>query len=410
MVEIETYGCAVNQADSEAISGILTASSLLGADVTVVNTCTVKSPTESKILRRLRQLKSGGRKVVVAGCIPAARPAVADEFPTFSFIGVNSRDVAEAVRCAQDGRRYVNISTESDGPGLPCIAGNPLIAIVQISAGCLGSCSYCQTKLARGNLKSFRESDIKDKVEHAIVEGAKEVWLTSQDTGAYGLDIKSNLPSLLSLILSLDGDFRVRVGMMNPNHALRMLDDLVEAYMGEKVYKFLHLPVQSGDDGVLKDMNRLYTVGEFREVVSAFSKLNVTLSTDVIVGYPTETKEAFENTLKLIEEVKPDVLNVTRYWPRPGTRAAGLKPVVGSEVKCRSRLVNALFKQVGLERNSRWVGWKGKALISEVNPDGTFTARNDWYKPIVVEGGRLGEKVNVNVIRATYYDLRGETT
>lgn len=408
-MELVTFGCAVSQAESEIIIGLLTESGLMEADVVVVNTCTVKSPTETKILRLLRKLEAEGRRVVVAGCMPPAWPGLVDEFPGFSFIGVNTSDITDAVKAASEGGRLVKVGDPGDKTLLPRKRMNPAVGIVPIAEGCLGGCTYCQTRLARGHLRSYTPRRIVRQVEEMLSSGVKEVWLTGQDTGAYGLDMKTKLPSLLDALSDIEGDFMIRVGMMNPNHAAGMLDELLESFKNGKVYRFLHLPVQSGDDQVLRDMNRTYTADDFRLVAAAFRGLDATLSTDVIVGYPTESDRAFENTVDLIEEVKPDILNSTRYWPRPGTAAAALKQLPGSRVKARSRRIADVFKKVGLERNSRWVGWRGRCLLSEANPDGTCTARNRWYKPIVVGGGRLGEHSDVEVTGHTYYDLRGRT-
>ncbi len=406
-MELVTFGCAVSQAESEIIAGIIAERGLMEADVVVVNTCTVKSPTETKIVRLLRKLEAEGRRVVVAGCMPSARPGLADEFPAFSFIGVNTHDVADAVKAASDGGRLVRIAEPADKTALPRRLMNRAVGIVPIAEGCLGGCSYCQTRLARGGLKSCPPRSIIRQVEEMLSCGVREVWLTGQDTGAYGLDLKTNLPKLLNALSGVEGDFMMRVGMMNPDHAAGMLDELLESYRSPKVYGFLHLPVQSGDDRVLKDMNRKYTVDDFRAVAAAFRRIGATLSTDVIVGYPTESEGAFENTVALIEEAKPDILNSTRYWPRPGTAAAALRQLPGGTVKARSRRMADVFKRVGLERNGRWAGWRGSCLVSEENPDGTCTARNRWYKPIVVPGGVLGERIEVEVTGHTYYDLRG---
>jgi threonylcarbamoyladenosine tRNA methylthiotransferase CDKAL1 len=311
------------------------------------------------------------------------------------------------VKAASSGIRYVNIGGGGEKTSLPQLKGNSVVGIIPIAEGCLGACSYCATKKARGALRSYGIRSIALRVERFLAEGAREIWLTAQDTGAYGLDAGTSLPRLLNAVCELDGDFRVRVGMMNPNHAKSMLGPLLESFSHPKMYRFLHLPVQSGDDGVLRDMGRRYTVAEFNAVVEAFRPLDATISTDVILGYPTESEEAFQNTLRLIEEAKPDVLNSTRYWPRPGTAAAALKQLPGSETKRRSRMVSDLFKKVGLERNRRWVGWRGSCLPSERNPDGTATARNDWYKPIIIDGAELGERLDAEIQKATYYDLRG---
>jgi tRNA A37 methylthiotransferase MiaB len=169
--------------------------------------------------------------------------------------------------------------------------------------------------------------------------------------------------------------------------------------------------VQSGDDGVLKDMGRAYAARDFTAVVSAFrKKLNATISTDVICGYPTESEEAFENTLKLLEKTKPDVLNISRYWRRPGTAAAKLRELPGRVTKDRSRRANKLFEKIGLAQNKKWVGWRGKAFASERNETGVgFTARNQWYKPIILKtkDDVFGRWIDVEIKKATHYDLRG---
>ncbi len=404
-MDVRTFGCAVNQADSEIIMGLLREHGL-DCSVTVVNTCTVKTPTENRVLKLLRKLRDDGMTVVVAGCLPAARPSVVDEFPGFSFIGVNTQDIVEAVSAASRGERYVKVVGSDDKSCMPRVKLNDVVGILPIAEGCLGGCSYCQTRLARGGLSSYPLEKLVAEAESMLRCGVNEIWVTAQDTGAYGLDVGSSLPDLLQELTSLEGDFRVRVGMMNPDHARSMLDELVDAFGSERVYKFAHLPVQSGDDGVLKDMNRRYTVEEFNEVVEGFRRLNTTISTDVIVGYPTEDEDAFQHTVELVGEVKPDVLNISRYWRRPGTEAAELKGHPGRETKRRSRIMNRVFEKVGSEVNREWIGWRGRALVSEANRDGTRTARNDFYKPIVVEGGELGEWVDVEVTDATYYDLR----
>jgi threonylcarbamoyladenosine tRNA methylthiotransferase CDKAL1 len=406
-VEILTYGCALNQADSHIIAALLRDEGLDESDLVIVNTCTVKSPTENKILKKLRQLSQEGRRVVVAGCIPAARPQVADEFPEFSFIGVNTESIIDAAKNALTGKHYVNIAESQNKQDLPCKPENPIVGIIPISEGCLGACSYCQTKHARGRLKSYPPKSILSKAKTFIGDGAREIWLTSQDTGAYGLDIGETLAGLLSEINELGGDFRVRVGMMNPNHALNMLDSLVEALSLEKIYRFAHIPVQSGDDGVLSDMNRDYTVKDYARIADALSSIRATVSTDIIAGYPTETDEAFNNTIRLMEKTRPDIINITRFWPRPNTPASRLTQLPGSKIKERSRILAEKFRVIGLKKNKGWVGWSGPALACERNRDGTYTARNDWYKPIIIPKMGLGAWSDVSVQECTHYDLRG---
>ncbi len=413
-VELETYGCSMNKADSEFMAGLLADAGFTVAEkgnVIVVNTCSVKTPTENKIIKRLSALASEKKKVVVAGCMPASLPYLTSMFPCFSFIGTNVFDVVEAVKAACDGRRFVKITESNEKVCIPRVRENPLVEIVPIAEGCVGECNYCITKKARGTLKSYAPEKIVAQVRTAVRDGVKEVWITAQDTGAYGLDSGSSLPEVLNEVCSVDGSFKVRVGMMNPSHVSDFIDDLIGAYSNDKVYKFLHLPVQSGDNGVLDDMNRQYTVEDFKRIVNAFRKaFDATISTDVIVGYPTENERAFKNSVKLMEETKPDVLNISRYWSRPGTKANMLKQHPGRITKARSRLMNDLFREIGLERNRRWVGWSGTAVVSEKTPDNGFCARNDFYKPIVLKSDKniFGRRVDVKVVGCTYYDLRAE--
>jgi threonylcarbamoyladenosine tRNA methylthiotransferase CDKAL1 len=298
---------------------------------------------------------------------------------------------------------------------LPRLRGNSVVSLVPVSYGCLGACAYCCVVFARGRLRSYAVEEIAEKVRCDLTSGAREVWLTSQDMACYGRDVGKNLAVLLKAVCALPGDFRVRVGMMTPNFALDMLPELVEAFGDEKVFKFLHLPVQSGDDNVLKSMNRRYTVDEFKTIVKEFKAAypEVTLATDVICGFPAETKEAFNNTLRLIYDVKSDVVNVSKFFSRPGTKAASITDgMVGQvEIKRRSGEMAKLAKALSLERNRRWKGWKGTVLIDEKGKvPGSWVGRNFAYKPIAVKSivDLLGKTLIVKVKESFGTYLVGE--
>jgi MiaB/RimO family radical SAM methylthiotransferase len=239
--------------------------------------------------------------------------------------------------------------------------------------------------------------------------------LTGQDTGCYGKDIGVNLVDLLSAACEIDGDFWIRVGMMTPNSAISMLPELVKVFKNDRIFKFAHLPVQSGDNEILKQMNRHYSVEDFWRVVKAFRKSvpNITLSTDVICGFPGESAEAFEGTLRLIRQVRPDVVNVSKFFPRPKTSAAEMTPKVDSfEVMARSRRLTDFVKKSSFEKNSSWIGWNGRILLDEVGkkPD-SLIGRNFAYKPIVVknvERSLLGNLLNVRVTKAFQTYLEAE--
>jgi MiaB/RimO family radical SAM methylthiotransferase len=256
--------------------------------------------------------------------------------------------------------------------------------------------------------------EVVERVRKDLAAGAKEFWVTSQDTACYGRDVGVNLAALLKAVCNVEGDFRVRVGMMAPNLVKDMLADLLEAFKSEKVFKFVHLPVQSGDDTVLRLMHRFYTVQDFKEIVDAFRGVfpEVTVATDVICGFPGETREAFANTLKLISEVKPDIVNVSKFFARPGTAAAEIRDgvVEPAEIKRRSSEAAKLVKRVSLERNQRWVGWSGDVLVDEKGKvAGSWIGRNFAYKPVTLKSSAdlLGETLQVTVVKAFSTYLAG---
>jgi threonylcarbamoyladenosine tRNA methylthiotransferase CDKAL1 len=212
----------------------------------------------------------------------------------------------------------------------------------------------------------------------------------------------------------VEGDFRVRVGMMTPSMVTDSLDELIAAFKNSKIFKFVHLPVQSGDDRVLKRMRRFYTVQDFKEIVDAFRVAfpEVTLATDIICGFPGETQEAFENTLKLIGEVKPDIVNVSKFFARPRTAAAEMYDAFleSAEIKRRSTEAAKLVKRISLERNQRWVGWSGEVLMDEKGKvPGSWIGRNFAYKPVTLKSSAdlLGKTLQVKVVKAFSTYLAG---
>jgi len=422
-VYAENYGCAANKADFEIMlayilkSGYKITDRPETADVILVNTCGVKRPTEDRILERLRSFNSLNKPLIVAGCLPKINlNSIMKAAPNVSaLLDPYSVDkIVLAIRAAERGERGVMFF--SDKPmvklGHPKIRLNKAIKIIPISEGCLGACSFCCVRFARGTLFSYPKELIIDALKGALSEGAKEIWLTSQDNGAYGLDIKTNLAELLKCCCAIDGKFFVRVGMMNPNHAIKILPDLIDAYKDKRIFKFLHLPVQSGDNEVLRTMNRKYTVEEFKFIIDTFRKEipEITVATDVICGFPSESMEAFERTVKLIEDVKPDIVNISKFFPRPNTPAARMKQLDTREIAYRSRLMTELANKISLERNMRWLGWEGEIIVDERGPRDSWIGRNFAYKPIVVKSTKdlLGTFINVKVVKAHANYLEAE--
>ncbi|MBN2454410.1 tRNA (N(6)-L-threonylcarbamoyladenosine(37)-C(2))-methylthiotransferase [Candidatus Woesearchaeota archaeon] len=412
-VYIETFGCSANLNDSEIMAGMLdVVDSPEKADVIIVNTCTVKGRTEDKVKSFIKRLHSKypKKKLVIAGCMAEAQSEMLKKlFPKAALIGPHRiseiQDVVDGkIDEALGYKDYCKLK-------LPKKSSNPRIAIVQINDGCANFCTFCITKLAKPKLVSYPVEMIIDEVLCAVSNGFKEIWLTSQDTGAYGLDRKTNLAKLLKELLKIKGDFKIRVGMMNPKLILPFLSELIELYKDEKIYKFLHIPFQAGSDEVLKKMRRGYGIADFRKIVAEFRKEipRITLATDVICGFPGETEQQFKESLQLLKEVKPDVLNISKYWPRPGTEAAKMKQVSGAVLKQRASRMVALFRSLALEKNKEWVGWKGDVFISEIGKNSTLVGRNFAYKPIILNGNTsfLGSTVRAEIVSSAVYGLRG---
>ncbi len=422
-VYIETYGCSANVNDSEIMAGLLSkgghsiAATADEADAVVVNTCTVKGPTEAKIRSYVKQLlqlrgKDGNaKKLVIAGCMAEAQTeSVKQLAPSAAIIGTHK--INEIVDVVEGKTRVAVGESKINKAALPKISINNAVSIIQINEGCLGSCTFCITKSARGSTFSYPIGTIRNSVEEAVKSGCGEIWLTSQDTGTYGLDRRASLPQLLNGIAEVEGDFSVRVGMMNPTLANHLLKPLIGAFKSSKVFKFLHIPVQAGSNAVLAAMKRGYRVETFRKIVGEFRKELplVTIATDIICGFPSEAGEEFNETLALVEDVKPDIVNVSRFWPRPGTPAAGMKQLSDAVVMGRSRKLHGLARKIALDKNLEWVGWKGIIYVSEKGKEsGTFVGRNFAYKPVLVEAGTslLGKTVAVEITGAGVAHLAG---
>ncbi|KER05416.1 1-deoxy-D-xylulose-5-phosphate reductoisomerase protein, partial [Marine Group I thaumarchaeote SCGC AAA799-E16] len=312
---VESYGCSASFADSEMISGlILNGGHTLvedssESDLNVVVTCSVKDATANKMVHRIKSLKT--KPLVVAGCLPKAEKETVEKFSeNASLLGPNSLGkTLQVIDSTLKGRKEVALEdSDLSKVGLPKVRLNPAVGIVEIASGCMSECTFCQTKISKGDLQSYRLGDIVRQVKTEISEGCKEVWLTSTDNGCYGFDIGTDLPSLINAVSDIPEEFMIRVGMMNPMYMPRIKEKLIESYDNDKVFKFLHIPVQSGSDKVLHDMKRGHTAGTFREIVKKARERfpNFTISTDIIVGFPPETREDFEKTVKLLDETRPD--------------------------------------------------------------------------------------------------------
>ncbi len=421
-ISIITYGCSLNQSDSEMMLGLLEPHyDLISdpdlADLIIVNSCTVKHLAEKKLFKTLKELKKMNKKIVVAGCVAQAHQEyLSSRLKDISVIGTRQiRNIKDVVQQTLDDFVVHAIDMDCDKRiCVPVVRKNPFVGIVPLSEGCVGDCTYCKTRQARGRLTSYAPGAIVQRVRSDIQSGCKEIWLTSQDCGAYGQDIGENLPNLLKPIMEIDGDFKVRLGMANPNHIHKMMPWLLQIFKENateqgKLFAFLHIPVQSGDNKILKAMNRRYTVEQFQEIVKEFRREipKISIATDLIVGFPGETEEQFQNTLSLVKDMDFDVINISRFWPRPGTPAAALQNQIHGQVsKVRSEQLKLLKDQMCAKRNLIWKDWSGSIIIDEKGPTGGWIGRNFAYKPIAVpDPAKLGKKRTVKVTKTFAHHL-----
>ena len=414
---VEAYGCSASFADSEMISGLIVngghtlATSPSESDLNLIVTCSVKDTTANKMMYRIKSLKTS--PLIVAGCLAKAEQNNVEKFTeNASLLGPNSLGkTLDVINSTLMGKKQIALEdSDLSKVGLPKVRLNSAVGIVEIASGCMSECTFCQTKLAKGDLSSYRLGDIVRQVQTEIKEGCKEVWLTSTDNGCYGFDIGTDLPTLVNAVSEIPKDFMIRVGMMNPMYMSRIKQNLIESYDNEKVFKFLHIPVQSGSDKVLNDMKRGHTSETFREIVKKTKERfeNFTISTDVIVGFPSETEEDFQKTITLLDETKPDVVNLSKYSARPGTDAAELKQIDAAEIKRRSKIIFNQINKISLKSNEKWIGWKGKVLFDENTEDG-IKGRNYAYKPISIdEEVNIGQSHIVEITKATRKRLIGK--
>jgi len=425
-IYVKGFGCSSSVADAEVLAGCLSSAGhtivndLQNADMVLYNTCAVKTPTENRIIYLMKRIPKE-KKLIVAGCLPLINfERLCKEVRFDGVVGpAFGEKIVDVVTQVSRGTYIAKLkATRVKLPqlGLPRMRVNPRISIIPINYGCLGSCTYCCVRFARGKLRSYCIKEIVNKVEKDLTEGVREFWLTSQDTACYGKDIGTNLAELLDGICNVNGDFFVRVGMMTPNNLRDIADELVEAFRNEKVFKFLHLPVQSGDDDILRRMNRFYLKEDFITVIKKFKKLfpQSTIATDVIVGFPGETEKAFKHTWDIIEEVRPDIVNISKFFARPKTLAKTLKPQIPhSKVKQRSARLAGLARYIAFEQNSNWSSWSGRILVDEIGKAESFVGRNFAYKPIVIRNNHgenlLGRFICVKIVDVFQSHLLGET-
>lgn len=446
MLEIyfETYGCSANKNSSEIMKGIVKSAGLNlienpeRADFVVINSCIVKEPTEAKIKKRINDFLKKNKKVILAGCMPRLNEKKFAHMNNLFLIDTSQvKNIVNLIKDIQDGSydsdKYLKKRNEVK-LNSPKISEEKIIGITQISEGCLGECKYCVTRLAKGKLFSYPIDEIVKNVQRDVDSGCKEIWLTSQDCASYGNEYeKYLLPELLKRIVEIGedsplnrisstasskrgqskGEFFVRIGMMNPNSVLKILPELIELYKNPKMFRFLHIPIQSGSDRILKEMGRNYKVSDVMKIVKEFKRNfpDGVLATDIIVGYPGETEKDFEETMNLIKEIKPEILNSSKFWPRSGTPAAKLKQVERNTVIKRVSKLMKLHLDICNENQLCWKYLETEVLVDKKGFPGTFLARDKNYRLFgvqTIDKNILGKIVRIKVKKVLPHYLIGE--
>lgn len=422
-VYLESFGCSASQASAEIMKAsierlghkLLSPDAADQAEVYICNSCTVKYTTEQKILYKIRSMGERNVEVIVSGCMPEVQlEDILHVNPEAHILGINAisrigellSSIEQRKMIGMPGGEHLEFRT-SEPVGflnVPRERSNPNIHICQISQGCNFACSYCIVKNARGKLRSFPPDEIVEDIRSAVADGCREIWLTSQDDSQYGMDTGVKLPELLRMISEIPGDFKVRVGMMNPFSVLPILDDLIEAFDSDKIFKLLHLPIQSASHSVLKKMNRLHKMDSVDMIINRFHARfeDISLFTDIIVGFCDETDADFIESVEWVQKYRPEKINISRYSPRPHTKAFSFRNLDSRIPIQRSHELHKVCEQIKLESKQAMIGWKGRVFVSKYTEVGDVLTRTDAYRPIVISCSNLkpGQYTNVEIVAA----------
>ena len=391
---ILTFGCTYNHGDSRKLETILISQGCRIvpepelADVLIVNTCTVVGATEHKMIRVLR--KYHAMPLYVTGCMMLVQKeeirAVCD--PVF----IHPDAITEWFRRIPD-----RIPRET--------------GIVQIGKGCRGACTYCITRYARGPPVNYMMEEILDEIKKCTQNGAFEIRLCAQDCSAWRGERQETIADLLSKTEEIQGSFLIRVGMMNPATLIPILDPVIESFMGKRVFRFVHLPVQSGSDRILSRMGRGYTRDEFTAIVNEFRKKipDITFATDIITGFPGEDEEDFQESIDLISVVQPAKVNITRYSSRPHTLIADVKAPIDYIRKVRSRKIQSEAEVLYQIRNRSLLGRTIGVTVTEHLKPGSVLCRSSNYTGVVIKSDLpVGKEVQVRIVQDRMYFFSGE--
>ncbi len=427
---VETYGCQQNEADSERIRGMLSEAGYgicdeaEGADVVVMNTCAIRENANQRVFGNLGALthtkrRHPGQKIFLCGCM-AGQTVVTDRIKkSFPHVdGVFSThhlwqfpEILYKTLTTKKRQFYIADEAGSIAEGLPVVRSNSLKSWVSIMYGCNNFCTYCIVPYVRGRERSRQPADILAECRELIANGCKEITLLGQNVNSYGkdLDCGVDFADLLAEIAQIEGDFLIRFMTSHPRDASEKLFDTMAKY--PRIAKQLHLPFQSGSSRVLKAMNRHYDREKYLEKVRYAKSVmpDLVLTSDVIVGFPGETEEEFEETISLIEQVRYDALFTFIFSPRPGTPAASMDDPTPKEEKSRrfDRLCD-VQNHISEEIHHNYAGRTFRCLVDGKDKE-QLTARTEGGRLVRFTGddALIGSYQNITITGATTWSLIG---
>ncbi len=434
-VYIETLGCQMNKSDSERIAGILSHFGYIetnnekNADLLIINTCSIRQLSADKAYSQLgvwgkRKKTNPEIKIAICGCVAQQdKEKIKKRAPYIDLIfGThNIYELPELIKRVENGEKVCSITNKpyiADQNNFKIIRKPSVNAWIPIIEGCNNFCTYCVVPFTRGRERSRNPEEILKEAQNIIKEGFKEITLLGQNVDSYGKDLNDNnitLANLLRKMNSLEGDFRIRFVTSYPSD---ITDDLIDA-VGEceKVCKYFHIPMQSGNSRMLKEMNRHYTKEQYYEIVSKIRSRfpDVAITSDFIAGFPGETEEEFQDTLNAIEELKLDYSNTAAYSPREFTKAGKMiDKFLPEEVKYeRLERLNEKNREMCLKSNEKFINKKMRVLVenkTEKNGKITLNSRADNNKIVHFESDKIniGDFAYVKVTKAQTWCLYGE--
>ncbi|MBR9699032.1 MiaB/RimO family radical SAM methylthiotransferase [Candidatus Woesearchaeota archaeon] len=415
-IHIMSNPCSLNNVHAEQIAGLLhihgfiIEKNIKAADILISVVCPVID--ELTMLVEIKQLIKAHKKkkIILAGCLSQKMvPQVRKITHTASLVSShNISGIVGVVEEVINGNAIDAVSYQEERKlHQPRVRINPFSGIIPLQPSCDHHCPYCEFHLSQKHIVSYKKEDILKEVHTALRDGCKEIIVASHDVSSYATEEiwRSSLPELLKEILAIDHPFKLRMGKLNVKNIKPILDELIEIFKSDKVYKYLFLPLLSGNDAVLNTLEAGYTVDDFRNIINRFRTEipNLTIATEVVIGHPGENVEGFNESLEVIREMRPDSVSITKSESKHTER------VEENVVKDRMRIIHDISKNISRMNNERWLDWQGEILIDERGKGDSWVGRNFSYKPVMVNGDySLGQTVQVKVITTDVNQLKAE--